>query len=160
MGPQRADLLKKELGIFTFKDLLEHYPLRHLDKTKVDKINNLNYTSDYAQVAGKLISSQTMGEKQSKRLVAYLQDGTGEIELTWFQGISWVQKILESGQQYLVFGKVTFFNNKVQMVHPELEIYTPEKATGKSFLDPIYPSTEKLKVRGMNGRAIAKLTYA
>jgi len=71
-----------------------------------------------------------------------------------------VQKILESGQQYLVFGKVTFFNNRVQMVHPELEIYTPEKATGKSFLDPIYPSTEKLKVRGMNGRAIAKLTYA
>ncbi|MBL0357141.1 MAG: ATP-dependent DNA helicase RecG [Chitinophagaceae bacterium] len=159
VGPQRADLLKKELGIFTFKDLLEHYPLRHLDKTKVDKIKELNYTSDYTQVAGKLLHSEILGEKQAKRLVAYLQDGTGEIELTWFQGINSVQRILESGQQYLVFGKVTFFNNKVQMVHPELEIYTPEKATGKSFLDPIYPCTEKLKVRGLNGRSIAKLTY-
>ena len=160
MGPQRADLLKKELGIFTFKDLLEHYPLRHLDKTKVDKIAALNYSNDYAQVAGRLTRFETVGEKQAKRLVAYLQDATGEIELTWFQGINWVQKILESGQQYLVFGKVTFFNGKVQMVHPELEIFTPEKATGKSFLDPIYPSTEKLKVRALNGRAFAKLTYA
>ena len=160
MGPQRADLLKKELGIFTFKDLLEHYPLRHLDKTKVDKIAALNYSNDYAQVAGRLTRFETVGEKQAKRLVAYLQDATGEIELTWFQGINWVQKILESGQQYLVFGKVTFFNGKVQMVHPELEIFTPEKATGKSFLDPIYPSTEKLKARALNGRAFAKLTYA
>ncbi len=160
MGPQRADLLKKELGIFTFKDLLEHYPLRHLDKTKVDKIAALNYSNDYAQVAGRLTRFETVGEKQAKRLVAYLQDATGEIELTWFQGINWVQKILESGQQYLVFGKVTFFNGKVQMVHPELEIFTAEKATGKSFLDPIYPSTEKLKARALNGRAFAKLTYA
>ena len=160
MGPQRADLLKKELGIFTFKDFLEHYPLRHLDKTKVDKIAALSYSNDYAQVAGRLTRFETVGEKQAKRLVAYLQDTTGEIELTWFQGINWVQKILESGQQYLVFGKVTFFNGKVQMVHPELEIFTPEKATGKSFLDPIYPSTEKLKARALNGRAFAKLTYA
>ena len=160
VGPQRADLLKKELGIFTFKDLLEHYPLRHLDKTKVDRVKDLNYSSDYAQVAGKLISMQVIGEKQAKRLVAYLQDGTGEIELTWFQGISALQKILETGNQYLVFGKLSFFNGKAQIVHPELELYTPEKATGKSFLDPVYPSTEKLKLRGLSGRAIAKLTYA
>ncbi len=160
VGPQRADLLKKELGIFTFKDLLEHYPLRHLDKTKVDLVKDLNYSSDYAQVAGKLISMQVIGEKQAKRLVAYLQDGTGEIELTWFQGISALQKILETGNQYLVFGKLSFFNGKAQIVHPELELYTPEKATGKSFLDPVYPSTEKLKLRGLSGRAIAKLTYA
>lgn len=160
VGPQRADLLKKELGIFTFRDLLEHYPLRHLDKTKVDKVKDLNYSSDYAQVAGKLISMQVIGEKQAKRLVAYLQDGTGEIELTWFQGISALQKILEAGNQYLVFGKLSFFNGKAQIVHPELELYTPEKATGKSFLDPVYPSTEKLKLRGLSGRAIAKLTYA
>lgn len=160
VGPQRADLLKKELHIFTFKDLLEHYPLRHLDKTKVDTIAALNYSNDYAQVAGRLTSFEIIGEKQSRRLVAYLQDATGEIELTWFQGINWVQKILERGQQYVVFGKVSFFNSKVQMVHPELEIFTPEKATGKSFLDPIYPSTEKLKARALNGRAFAKLTYA
>lgn len=160
VGPQRADLLKKELGIFTFKDLLEHYPLRHLDKTKIDQIKDLTHATEYAQVAGKLLYVETLGEKQSKRLVAYLKDATGEIELTWFQGINWIQKSLVEGQAYLVFGRVSFFNGRVQMMHPELEIYSPEKATGKSFLDPIYSSTEKLKARGLNGRSIAKLTYS
>ncbi len=160
MGPQKADLLKKELGIFTFKDLLEHYPLRHLDKTKVDKIKELNYNTEYTQVAGKLISYEVIGERQSKRLVAYLEDETGEIELVWFQGINWIQKTLEAGHQYLVFGKISSFNGQLQITHPEMEPYSAEKATGKSFLDPIYPSTEKLKARGLNGRAFAKLTYA
>lgn len=140
--------------------MLEHYPLRHLDKTKIDQIKDLTYATEYAQVAGKLIYIETLGEKQSKRLVAYLKDATGEIELTWFQGINWIQKSLVEGQAYLVFGRVSFFNGRVQMMHPELEIYSPEKATGKSFLDPIYSSTEKLKARGLNGRSIAKLTYS
>jgi ATP-dependent DNA helicase RecG len=160
VGPQKADLLKKELGIFTFKDLLEHYPLRHLDKTKVDKIKELNYNTEYAQVAGKLTFFEVLGERQSKRLVAYLKDDTSEIELVWFQGIGWVQKMLEAGHLYLVFGKVSSFNGKLQISHPEIEPYSAEKATGKSFLDPIYPSTEKLKARGLNGRSFAKLTYA
>lgn len=140
--------------------MLEHYPLRHLDKTKIDQIKDLTYATEYAQVAGKLLHIETLGEKQSKRLVAYLKDATGEIELTWFQGINWIQKSLVEGQAYLVFGRVSFFNGRIQMMHPELEIYSPEKATGKSFLDPIYPSTEKLKARGLNGRSIAKLTYS
>lgn len=140
--------------------MLEHYPLRHLDKTKIESIANLNYNSEYAQVAGKLTHHHIIGEKRSRRLVAYLHDGTGEIELTWFQGIGWIEKTLLIGQHYLVFGKLGFFNNKAQIVHPELEVFTNEKAAGKSFLDPIYPSTEKLKARGLTGRAIAKLTYA
>lgn len=160
VGPQKADLLKKELGIFTFKDLLEHYPLRHLDKTKVEKIAQLNYTTEYAQVAGKLTFFEVLGERQSKRLVAYLKDDTGEIELVWFQGINWVQKTLEPGHIYLVFGKVSSFNGKLQISHPEIEAYSVEKVTAKNFLDPIYPSTEKLKARGLNGRAFARLTYA
>lgn len=99
-----------------------------------------------------------MGEKQSKRLIGMLQDQTGTIELVWFQGISWVEKILQVGQSYLVFGKTGFFMNKPQIVHPELENYSPEKATGKSYLEPVYPSTEKLKSKGLNGRTIAKHT--
>ncbi len=87
-----------------------------------------------------------------------LQDQTGTIELVWFQGISWVEKILQVGQPYLVFGKTGFFMNKPQIVHPELENYSPEKATGKSYLEPVYPSTEKLKSKGLNGRTIAKHT--
>jgi len=153
-------LLKKELSIFTFKDMLEHYPLRHLDKTKIDSIANLNYNIDYTQVAGKLTHHEIIGEKRSRRLVAYLQDATGEIELTWFQGIGWIEKTLNIGQRYLVFGKLGFFNNQAQIVHPEMEVFTAEKAGGKNFLDPIYPSTEKLKARGITGRAIGKLTYA
>jgi len=133
VGPQRGDLLKKELNIFTFKDVLEYYPLRHLDKTKVDKIADVNYTTEYAQVAGKLTDIHIAGEKNARRLVAYVQDGTGDMELVWFQGINWVEKSLLPGQVYLVFGKVSFFNGKVQITHPELEVFSPEKAGGKSF---------------------------
>lgn len=152
-------MLKKELNIFTYKDLLEHYPLRHLDRTKVDKIGGLNFNAEYAQVAGKLTQFEIIGDKRAKRLVAYLRDETGELELTWFQGITWVTKSLQVGQQYLVFGRLGSFMGKPQIVHPEIEPFTPAKAEGKRFLEPIYPSTEKLKVRGLNGRALAKLTY-
>jgi ATP-dependent DNA helicase RecG len=156
----KGALLQKEANIFTFKDLLEYYPFRHIDKTRVDKIADLSPAVEYAQVAGRLSRFEIIGEKRAKRLVAYLQDDTGEIELTWFQGISWVEKTLHNGDLYLVFGKLSFFMNKVQLVHPEIEIFTPEKAGGKKFLEPIYPSTEKLKARGLSGRAMGKLTYA
>jgi ATP-dependent DNA helicase RecG len=160
VGPLRGELLKKESGIFTFKDLLEYYPFRHVDKTKIDKIASLNPGSEYAQVTGKLKHVELIGEKRSKRLVAYLQDDTGEMELIWFQGISWAEKLLTVGHYYLVFGKVSFFMNQVQINHPEIELYTAEKAEGKKFLEPVYYSTEKLKARGLTGRAFAKLTYA
>ena len=153
----RGDLLRKELNIFTFKDLLEHYPLRHVDKTKIDSIASLSSSIDYAQVAGKLIGMQMLGEKRSKRLVAHLQDNTGIIELVWFQGITWAEKLLEVGHQYVVFGKVSFFMNKAQIAHPEIETYSPQSAMGKSYLEPIYPSTEKLKARGLNGKALGKI---
>jgi ATP-dependent DNA helicase RecG len=153
-------MLRKELQIFTFNDLLNHFPFRHVDKTKVDKIANLSYQNEYAQVAGTLMDLEIVGEKRGRRLVAHLKDETGEIEMVWFQGIPWIQKALQVGQQYLVFGKLSFFMNKAQFSHPEIENYTPQNATGKSFLEPIYSSTEKLKTKGLNGRAIGKLTYS
>lgn len=156
----KADLLKKELGIFRFQDLLEHYPLRHLDKTRLDKIGQLNASNEYAQVAGKVTDINTMGEKRSKRLVVTIEDDTGELELVWFQGINWVQKMIFPGQPYLVFGKLSFFLGKPQMAHPEIESYSPQKNAAKAFLEPVYPSTEKLKARGLNGRVLAKLTAA
>lgn len=152
--------MKKELEIFTFKDLLEYYPLRHVDKTKVDKIGLLTPDQDYTQVAGRLTGFRTIGDKRGRRLLAYLQDETGEIELVWFQGITWIEKTLQTGQHYLVFGKPGFFLNNIQISHPEMEIYNTAAAEGKKYLEPIYPSTEKLKVRGLNGRAIGKLTYS
>jgi ATP-dependent DNA helicase RecG len=151
-------LLKKELGIFTFNDLLEHFPYRHVDKTKVNLISDINFQTEYIQVAGLLLNIEVTGDKRARRLTAQLKDKSGFLELTWFQGITWVRKMLQAGQPYLVYGKVGFFQNRPQIIHPEIEILTQDKQDGKSFLEPVYPTTEKLKVRGLGGRQIGKLT--
>ena len=158
VGPVRADLLKKELQIHTFSDLLEHFPLRHIDKTIVGLIKDIRPDTDTIQVAGTLLFSEIVGAGRSKRLVAQVRDRSGILELTWFQGISWVTKLLEPGTTYLIFGKTSFFNGKPQIVHPEIEVFVPAVAGGKPHLEPVYPSTEKLKARGLNGRQLAKLT--
>jgi len=155
----RGELLKKELSIYTFSDLLEHYPHRHIDKTQVHKIGSISPATDFVQVVGVLQQPALMGDKRARRLIAQLVDDTGTLELAWFQGANWVQKNLIPGQKYLVFGKTGFFNGKPQMVHPEIEIFTPAKEGGKDYLEPVYPATEKLKARGLNGRQLAKLTY-
>ncbi|HEX6846541.1 MAG TPA: ATP-dependent DNA helicase RecG [Chitinophagaceae bacterium] len=167
VGPQRADLLKKELSIFTFNDLLDHFPNRHVDKTKVNFIGEIEPSTDYIQVAGSLHSVDIIGARGGRRMVATLRDKTGTLELAWFQGISWLQKNLQAGKQYLVFGKITFFQGRPQIVHPEMELLTAEKieagpdqpaGRGKSFLEPIYPTTEKLRSKALGGRQIGKLT--
>lgn len=160
VGPLKADLLKKELGIYTFGDLLEHFPNRHIDKTAVYPINSINDQTDFIQVAGVIENMVILGEKRSKRLVAQIRDKTGKLELCWFQSINWVQRNLQEGKPYLVFGKITFFNGKAQITHPEIESWDPSLAEGKSFLEPIYPTTEKLKAKGLNGKQIGKLTLA
>jgi ATP-dependent DNA helicase RecG len=157
VGPQRADLLKKEIALFTFADLLHYFPYRHLDKTKVTKIIDLNAATEFAQVQGRLWYFETAGEKSGKRLVAYLKDDTGALELTWFKGINWVEKMLKQDENYLAFGKVGFFMGKPQIVHPELELVQPQSNGVKNYLEPIYPTTEKLKVKGLGGRQIGKL---
>ncbi|HEY6954789.1 MAG TPA: DEAD/DEAH box helicase, partial [Flavisolibacter sp.] len=158
VGPHRADLLKKELAIFTFNDLLHHYPYRHVDKTKVTKIADLTPSVEYAQVQGRLSFYETIGERSAKRLVAYLKDDTGTLELTWFRGLTWVEKILKEDETYLAFGRVSFFMGKPQILHPELEVVKPLATGVKNFLEPIYPTTEKLKTKALNGRQIGKLT--
>lgn len=151
-------MLRKELNIHTFKDLLEHFPFRHIDKTNVDKIGRLSPSIEYAYVAGKLLSLEIIGENRARRLVAKMKDDTGVIELVWFQGISWVQKILHIGHQYLVFGKLGFFMGTPQIAHPDIENFNIENASGKNTLEPVYPSTEKLKAKGLTGNALGKFT--
>lgn len=158
VGPQRAELLKKELNIFTFRDLAEHFPYRHVDKTRVSLINEITPQTEYILVAGTLLPPALAGDKRARRLVAKLRDASGQLELVWFQGISWIQKMLQPGQSYLVYGRVSFFQQSVQIVHPEIELWTPANRDGKSFLEPVYPTTEKLKARGLGGRQIGKLT--
>jgi ATP-dependent DNA helicase RecG len=158
VGPQRADLLKKELSVFTFGDLLEHYPIRHIDKTQVQLIRDITPQTEFIQVAGRVQSIEVLGDKRSKRLVAQMNDATGAMELVWFQGITWMQKNIQVGGDYLVFGRAGFFQGMPQITHPEVEAYTAELKQGKSFLEPVYPSTEKLKAKALGGRQIAKLT--
>ncbi|MEO5943672.1 MAG: ATP-dependent DNA helicase RecG [Ferruginibacter sp.] len=158
ISAQRGEMLRKELNIHTFKDLLEHFPFRHIDKTNVDKIGRLSTTTEYAYVAGKLLSLDILGENRGRRLVAKIKDDTGVMELVWFQGISWVQKILHVGHQYLIFGKLGFFMGTAQIAHPEIENFTDTNASGKNTLEPIYPSTEKLKAKGLTGNILGKFT--
>ncbi len=160
VGPLRADMLKKELNLYTFGDLLNHFPHRHIDKTQVTDIAKITPDQDFVQVKGVLMGMDTLGEKRAKRLVSQLRDSSGQIELAWFQGINWVQKQLVEGQTYIVFGRVSFFNGRAQIVHPEIEPYVEATAGQKSVLEPVYPSTEKLKSRGLNGKQIGKLTQA
>lgn len=158
MGPQRADLLKKELAIFTFNDLLLHYPYRHVDKTKITKIADINPSIEFAQVQGRLWYFETVGEKSGRRLIAYLKDDTGVMELAWFKGLNWITKSLKQDENYLAFGRISFFMGKPQIVHPELEVVKPQNNGAKNFLEPVYPTTEKLKTKSLNGRQIGKLT--
>ena len=152
-------MLRKDLNILAFRDLLEYYPIRHIDKTKVSLISSIDSETEFTQVSGRLVYVEVMGEKHSRRLIAHLKDSTGTLELTWFQSINWIEKILKEGEYYLVYGKPSFFNGKPQMTHPEIEAVSDAKADGKAFLEPIYSTTEKLKARGLNGRQIGKFTY-
>ncbi len=152
-------MLKKELGIFTFNDLLHHFPFRHVDRTKIHKIIDLTLSIEYAQVKGVLLYSELVGEKSGKRLIAYLKDDTSIIELVWFKGLNWVEKSLRPGETYVAFGRTSFFMGKPQMVHPELELAT-ENGGAKAVLEPIYSTTEKLKARQLGGKQIANLVHA
>jgi len=133
-------MLRKELSIHTFKDLLEHFPYRHVDRTQVNKIKDITTSTEYIQLAGKIVGIELLGHGRSKRMVAFLKDETGMIELTWFQGVSWVQKSMKEGEKYIVFGKVGFFMGNPQIVHPEIEVFSEERSEGKKFLEPVYPT--------------------
>lgn len=158
VGPLRAELLKKELGIFTFGDLLEYYPYRHIDRTRVNSIDSLQPEMDFVQLAGVVVSSEVVGQRAGKRLVVAFKDRTGTIELAWFQGINWVQKLVQPGQSYLAYGRLGFFNGRPQLVHPEIEKIEPDQPLEKKFLEPIYSTTEKLRSKGLGGRALGRLT--
>lgn len=158
VGPQRAELLQKELGIASFADLLHHFPFRHIDKTTITPISSIKPGDEYVQFSGVLAPFQLLGEKRGRRLVSSVQDKTGRVELVWFQAIALIQKMLEPGTAYLVYGKLSWFMGSPQIVHPEMETWSPEKEEGRDHLEPVYPTTEKLKARSLGGRQIAKLT--
>jgi ATP-dependent DNA helicase RecG len=161
VGPQRADVLKKELSVFTYQDLINHYPFRYVDRTKFYKINQLGPDLPLVQFIGRLISKEIVGEKQSRRLVAKLRDDTGIVELVWFQGIRWVEKMLRPNAAFIVFGKPNEFNGKISFSHPEIELYNPNlKKQGNLTLQPVYNSTEKLKQFSLDTKGIQRIQAA
>ena len=157
VGPSKAELLKKELGIFTFGDLLAYYPFRYIDKSKIYNINEINSDTAYIQLKGKITHVQTIGEKRAKIMVATFKDNTGEIELVWFKGIKWFSTFIKPNVEYIVFGKPTLFKNRYNITHPELDLVEDSLVTNQINLESVYHTTEKLSNKGLSAKGIFKI---
>ena len=156
VGPQRAALLQKELNLFTFGDLIQYYPFRHEDRTKFYAVKEVNELMPFVQVKGKITTIGLAGEGFKKRLVATFSDGTGELELVWFQGITWALEKIKPGIEYVVFGKPNRYGRTISIAHPEIELVNIQTEKG-GFLQPVYSLTEKLKARRIDSKLISKL---
>ena len=156
VGPIRSELLKKELNIFTYEDLLLHFPFRYVDKSNIHLISQINDLFPHVQFRGKIKKIEEKGNKRSKRLIAYFQDSSGVIELIWFKSIRWIKQNIDLDKEYIVFGKPSFFSGKPNLVHPDLDIMD---GVNEDFmgLHGVYSTTEKLINKGLNSRAISKL---
>ncbi len=157
VGPTRAGLLNKELNIRTFADLLTTFPFRYVDRSKFIRIADISEESTYIQIKARLVNVQVVGGQRQDRLIATVRDDSGEIELVWFQGTKWVLDMLTARQEYLIFGKPVMFNGKWNIPHPELEIPSDQPLPLSEALRPIYPSTEKLKSKGLDYKGIGKI---
>lgn len=157
VGPNRADLLRSELGIHTYQDLINLFPNRYIDRTKYYKINQLQRNNAEVQVIGKITSFREVAQKRGKRLVADFRDETGVMELVWFRGQKWIRESLKIGQTYVIFGKTNWFSGKYSMPHPEMELKTEHENNLRSAMQAIYPSTEKLSNKGITNRVITKV---
>ncbi len=158
VGPQRGELLRKELGIHRYEDLLNFYPNRYIDRTRYYQINELNNNPAEVQIIGKVVHLKTVEfGKGKKRLVAVFTDNTGQMELNWFQGHKWIRDSLKLNTPYVIFGKVTNFNGQYSMAHPEMELYQEHQQSLRSSMQPVYPSTETLTNRGISNRVINKM---
>ncbi|WP_341200321.1 ATP-dependent DNA helicase RecG [Croceibacter atlanticus] len=157
VGTNRADLLRTELDIHTFQDLLNFFPFRYIDKTKYYKINELQRNSADVQVIGKITHIKTVEQKRGKRLVADFIDDTGKMELVWFRGHKWIKENLKLNTAYVIYGKVNHYNGTFSMPHPEMEPYATHKEEVKIAMQPVYSSTEKLTNKGITQRFMGKM---
>jgi len=156
VGPQRAELLQKELGIFSFADLIQHYPYRYEDRTRFYKVNEVHGDMSLVQITGQFRTFQLLGAGHKQRLVGTFYDETGTIELVWFKGIKFVQSKLTLGVNYLVFGKPSKFGANINIAHPDVEVLTPRNQKG-SYLQPVYHTSEKLKRRFIESKTISQM---
>jgi len=158
MSPQKALTFNKELNIFTYADLIQYYPFRYEDRTRFYTIDEVIDSMPFVQVKGRIKYWEMVGEGHKSRLVAYFTDGTGEMELVWFQGATWIAKTLKRDTDYVAFGKPSSYMGKLNMAHPELEMLTPENQKG-GYLQPVYNLTEKLRKKHLDSKALGKIIH-
>ena len=157
VGPSRGDLLRKELGIFKYQDLINFYPNRYIDRTRYFKINELQNNATDVQIIGKIIHIKTVEfGKNQKRLVATFTDETSQMELVWFQGLKWIKESLKLNEVCVIFGKCGLFGATFSMSHPEIELLSEHEQSLRSAMQPVYPSTETLTNRGISNRVVNK----
>ncbi len=154
VGPQKAELLKKELGIYNYLDLLEYYPFRYVDRSEFHTVAELISLNGHAQIKGRIVGMLESGVGRNKRLIAKFQDTTGMIDLVWFKGVSWIKSSLKINEDVVIYGKPTLFKGKWNIPHPEI---ATANATEVQGLQPVYSSTELLNSRGLNTKGIEKL---
>lgn len=155
VGPQRANLLKQELSIFNFEDLLNHYPFRYVDRSYFCKINEIPFQENATQFKGIITKITEGGKGRHKTLSVLVEDETGKIELIWFQGINWIKNAISIGNTYQIFGKAKVYNSTWKIAHPELTIWNP--ASPSKGFQPIYSTTEKLSSNGLGTRGLEKI---
>ena len=158
VGPKRAELLNKELEIFTYLDLLHYYPYKYIDRSKTYKISEIDGSMPYIQLRGRIVSYNTHGEGARRRLTALFSDGTGVIELVWFKGIRYITERYKPGTEYTLFGRPTLFNGKFNIAHPELDPID-DRIDNTTGLQGYYNTTEKMKNAFLNSKALQKMVY-
>ncbi len=156
VGPQRATMLNKELNIFSLRDLLYYFPYKYVDRSRLYYIHEIDGNMPYIQLKGQILSFETMGEGRQRRLVAHFSDGTGVIDLVWFQGIKYLMGKYKAHEEYIVFGKPTVFNGRINVAHPDIDPARDLSLSGMG-LQPYYNTTEKMKRSGLNSHALGKL---
>jgi ATP-dependent DNA helicase RecG len=157
VGPERARLLKEELNIKTFQDLLHFFPNRYIDRSRFHPINQLPNTNAEVQIKGVITSIEYVQQKRGKRMVAHFQDETGSMQLVWFRGYQWLRDSMRLHQPYVIFGRINWFKGQASMPHPEMELEHVFQQGVKAAFYPIYPSSEKLINKGVSQRVIQKL---
>lgn len=158
VGPKRAEVLRKEFGIETFDDLLHYYPYRHIDKSHIYHVSDIVEDGGYIQLRGKITSIQVAGQQRTKRLTAQFSDNTGSIELVWFNGIKWVQDLLQSKKEFIVFGKPAVFNGRWSITHPEMiDPYAQTDSSVPMAFMPLYNTSDVAKKKTLDSKALAKL---
>jgi ATP-dependent DNA helicase RecG len=158
VGPKRAELLGKELNIHTYRNLLYFFPYKYIDRSKIYTIKEIDSTLTFLQLKGKISHFKTEGQRPRQRLVAVFTDGTGTIDLVWFQGLQWATRNYQPNVEYIVFGRPVLYNNRISIAHPEIEVTGKEEVPFVSTLQPQYSSTEKLKNNFITSKVIHRLT--